>query len=355
MSNYVVQVEVATTSNYVFNNTSYSDVVFYPSYESQRLLFGTKSNANAGMTLGSSNISFVVQPMTSNNSIGFFAGNSNSLMTLLGSGNVGVGTTTPAQPLHVVGNVRMDSNLYVSQKMKAGGICVSRSTGSNSSIQTIVSIPGYTFNPANSNVGINNTNPQFPLDVASASGTPMRLATTSSSCYVTMANASYAVNGRFWYYGIDTASNFVVYNNNSNGCYMMYGNSGWSANSDSRLKTNIEPIKDGLNAISQLNPVRFNWKTDEDTKKKTLGLIAQEVRDVLPEVVTSRPSDEYPDGVLGITYTELIPHLIQSIKELNNTIIAMKEEQIASTLQHETEVRDLQEQIDTLFEAAASC
>ena len=338
MSNYLVQVEVATTSNYVFTNTSYADVVFYPSYESQRMLFGTKSNVNAGMTLGSSNISFVVQPSTSSNSIGFFSGNSNSLMTLLGSGNVGVGTTTPAQPLHVVGNVRMDSNLYVTQKMKAGGVCVSRSTGSNSSIQTIVSIPGYTFNPANSNVGINNATPQYSLDIASTSGTPMRIASTSSNCYISFTNSSLTPGGKYWTVGADSGCNLVLYNNNSTGCYISYGNTAWSGNSDGRLKTNIEPITDGLNVVSQLNPVRFNWKTNLECKNQSLGLIAQEVQVVLPEVVTMRPTEEYPDGVLGITYTELIPLLIKSIQELHQQVKELKTIQIRDNLQNQNEI-----------------
>lgn len=80
--------------------------------------------------------------------------------------------------------------------------------------------------------------------------------------------------------------------------------------SDRRLKRNIKDISFGLNDILKLRPTEYFWKgkTQDD---KSLGLIAQEVNDVIKNVVTyDEDSDKY-----GVSYTELIPVLIKAIQE----------------------------------------
>ncbi len=83
----------------------------------------------------------------------------------------------------------------------------------------------------------------------------------------------------------------------------------WTSASDSRLKYNIQPLDSCLNKILSLNPVTYTWKS---TDKPSRGLIAQEVYEVIPEVV-DKP--ENVDEMMGIQYTELIPFLIKSIQE----------------------------------------
>jgi hypothetical protein len=151
MSNYTVQIEVAATSNYIFPNTAYADVVVYPTYESQRLLFGTKSNVNAGMLLSSSNIAFTLQPSTSNSSFGFYTGNSNLVMTVLGTGKVGIGKAYPAYPLDIIGDLNFTGIL------RQNGAAYIGSQWSNNSSNIFIN---------SSNVGIGKSNPEYPLDVA---------------------------------------------------------------------------------------------------------------------------------------------------------------------------------------------
>jgi hypothetical protein len=88
--------------------------------------------------------------------------------------------------------------------------------------------------------------------------------------------------------------------------------------SDIRLKTNIHPLTYGLREIMQLNPVRFNW-TKEPSSGDKIGLIAQEVRQIIPEVVTGDEKKEY----LGINYAELVPVLINAIKQQQQEILAI--------------------------------
>jgi len=90
--------------------------------------------------------------------------------------------------------------------------------------------------------------------------------------------------------------------------------------SDSVLKTNVAPITDALVKIQQLDGVSFDWDTlnypwINFDKSRQLGLIAQEVQPVFPEVVKT-------DG-LGFNYIEynrLVPVLIEAIKELNGKV-----------------------------------
>lgn len=85
--------------------------------------------------------------------------------------------------------------------------------------------------------------------------------------------------------------------------------------SDIREKKEIRGINYGLETINKLNPVSYYWK-DGDTDKK-LGLIAQEVLEVVPEVVNV-PEEE--GGLYGMSYSELVPVLIQSIQELSDKV-----------------------------------
>ena len=91
--------------------------------------------------------------------------------------------------------------------------------------------------------------------------------------------------------------------------------------SDRRLKTNITPLLEGLTIIDKLNPVTYNWndKAKELNNLKTdnleYGLIAQELEEVLPELVHPLYST-----YKSIDYIKLIPLLIKSIQELNKKI-----------------------------------
>jgi hypothetical protein len=94
----------------------------------------------------------------------------------------------------------------------------------------------------------------------------------------------------------------------------------WSANgtvqtSDARLKTAIQPLQYGLKEILQLNPVRYNWIEHPVTGGK-IGLIAQEVKKIVPEVVVGDEEKEK----LGMNYAELVPVLINAVKEQEKQI-----------------------------------
>lgn len=95
----------------------------------------------------------------------------------------------------------------------------------------------------------------------------------------------------------------------------------WVATSDCRLKTNITPISSALSIVSNLCGVYYNLCSDE-TKENRIGLIAQDVQTVLPEIVSHSAPDENDmeyginDDKLGLKYDKLTAVLIEAIKEL---------------------------------------
>ncbi|HZI10644.1 MAG TPA: tail fiber domain-containing protein [Myxococcus sp.] len=82
--------------------------------------------------------------------------------------------------------------------------------------------------------------------------------------------------------------------------------------SDARLKENIEPLTGALDRVSRLRGVGFNWKNPpaDEAQSRNLGLIAQEVRAVVPEAVT-----EGREGHLGISYSAITVLLLEAVKE----------------------------------------
>ncbi len=95
--------------------------------------------------------------------------------------------------------------------------------------------------------------------------------------------------------------------------------------SDERLKHNIRSLAGGLDKITCLRGVSYEWKPDETGERifpsgEQIGLIAQEVQKVVPQAV-----NEDEDGYLAVDYTRLVPLLIEGMKEQQLTIEELKE------------------------------
>lgn len=83
-----------------------------------------------------------------------------------------------------------------------------------------------------------------------------------------------------------------------------------NSTSDINLKTNIHPILSALSKINQLSGVEFTWK---ETNKPSIGVIAQEIEKVLPQLVVQ-------EEVKTVNYNGLIGVLIEAVKELNTKL-----------------------------------
>lgn len=88
------------------------------------------------------------------------------------------------------------------------------------------------------------------------------------------------------------------------------------ANSDERLKDNIDTIDGALERVEEIRGVSYNWTNKED---KQLGFIAQELKEVLPEVV-----EQDNKGFYTVNYSAVVPVLVEAIKELKAEIDELK-------------------------------
>ena len=87
--------------------------------------------------------------------------------------------------------------------------------------------------------------------------------------------------------------------------------------SDRSHKTNIRPIGDSIALVQRLQGVRFDWL---ENNKPSLGVIAQEVEEILPEVVETNE-----DGTKSVSYGNIVGLLIEAIKEQQIRIEELEE------------------------------
>jgi len=91
------------------------------------------------------------------------------------------------------------------------------------------------------------------------------------------------------------------------------------ASSDIRLKENIQPIQNALEKVESISGNTYDWKEGYDEvhshKGNDVGVIAQEIEEILPQIVTNRDN-----GYKAVQYEKIVPLLIEAIKELSEKI-----------------------------------
>ena len=132
-----------------------------------------------------------------------------------------------------------------------------------------------------------------------------------------------------------------VYANNSNQVGFLNNSGSWSlkcdssgnvtatgnvtAYSDARLKTNVNTINDALGIVGKLRGVSFDWI---ESGKRSIGVIAQEVEEVLPELVLTQEvsDDANPEKkeVKSVDYGKIVGVLINAINELKAEVDELK-------------------------------
>jgi len=219
---------------------------------------------------------------------------SNVVFVSRDDGNVGIGTGSPSEKLHVqtAGNVQI--------RLQA--------TGANY----------VTYGLYNSS---QNYSMQIRTDQSNAwvlrdetAGVNRMLCITSGQVGV---NVSPAAGNTFRVVNIG-ADNAVQFGNASNGVYLPSGGTSFSAYSDIRLKNITGRYETPLEDIAKLDAIKFTWKNDEGNKP-CVGVSAQSVETVIPEAI-DRSTNFNAEGdtteYLSVKYTELIPLMIASIQEL---------------------------------------
>jgi hypothetical protein len=138
-------------------------------------------------------------------------------------------------------------------------------------------------------------------------------------------------NGNQYSMDIRTGDNYIVISDGAGepkahqggtyGWYQKNNSASWSTTSDRRIKENITDLESGLETITALRPVEFDYKIKE--KQHDIGFIAQEYETVLPDQVhteASAASDirELTDGEdVKVISPNLVPYLVKAVQELS--------------------------------------
>ena len=313
--------------------------------------------------------------MPDNGRINFFNSNdvtnsSNMTMTLLGDGNVGIGTTTPTNTLDVNGFIGVerldvingsnvigifgDTNEDKWLRLRRGGgipeghagLIFSNFNGNNHFIYNDGSRLNFTYDAAamlnnpdvgtsssnlciensTGNVGIGTTSPSEALDVNG------KIKLGSFETFSDEGGLLMGVNSSF----IPVDDNSLDLGNSTNRWFEVWSANGTINTSDARDKTNIQDLNYGLEEVLNLRPVKYQWKNDTSGDEK-IGLIAQEILTVLPEVVKThdqvRLDEQNPSSFqtvelqrMGVYYSDIIPVLVKAIQEQQGTIHAIEAE-----------------------------
>jgi hypothetical protein len=151
-------------------------------------------------------------------------------------------------------------------------------------------------------------------------GPSMYLVSSTGTFVGTNVNvtANVSANGAISAIGIISSSSSISAGGNITSGGTITASGDVIAYSDARLKTNVQTIVDPIGSVQSLRGVTYERI---DSGKKSLGVIAQEVQAVLPELVV-----EAEDGTLGVAYGNMVGVLIEAIKEQQKQIDALREQ-----------------------------
>lgn len=157
---------------------------------------------------------------------------------------------------------------------------------------------------ANAKVGIGVGAPSSTLE---ANGDIASIGTSSSLSWQDRSGSGrfswYAPNGNFTY----------LYNTSNIGQFNM-SSGAYTALSDINKKKDFEDSTIGLNEILQLKPTLYRMSNDSENTPKTLGFIAQQVKDFIPQAYVEN------DGFIGLNDRPIIAGLVKAVQELNDKI-----------------------------------
>jgi hypothetical protein len=199
----------------------------------------------------------------------------------------------------------------------AAGTITAALTGNASTattLQTARTIGGVSFNgAANINLPGVNTGGNQDTSGTSAISTAATVTTSSaaSAFKVPFANTTASTTGNYGLLQDSTAT--FTYNPSTN----VVEAGTFNTTSDISLKENICTFENAMDVVAGLRGVRFTWKKNGI---KTVGLIAQEVEKVLPELIGTNADT----GLKSVSYANMVAVLIEAVKELKAEIEELK-------------------------------
>ncbi|TDR20510.1 tail fiber domain-containing protein [Marinicella litoralis] len=223
-------------------------------------------------------------------------------------GGVGIGTNEPKSPIHLVGSGTSNSSIPGSDEV----MLLLESNSANGDVALVLD-----KNSENSHASlVFSENGQIAYDMRETAASGIEFNSYDSSSIATLIMRLIATTG---------VPNRVDINGNlepQSGNTFNFGSAlfRWKniytvnpvdVSSDKRLKSQIENLDYGLAEVLAMRPVSYYWKNG-DTEQLHLGLIAQEVENIVPEIV-SKTADQA--AMRSMRYTELVPVLIKATQE----------------------------------------
>jgi hypothetical protein len=234
-----------------------------------------------------------------------FRTNAVERMRLDTSGNLGLGSTSPGAKLHIAGAPATFGSV------KAQLVLENNTTAYNASpVSGLAFVNPYTSGGASTTMG---------------GITVGRYTATSGDTSAYMAfHVKDNSNNLLERMRIDWAGGLAI-NSVSAGSYQLYvagtaAATSFTSLSDARFKRDVTPLRMALARVGQLRGVSYRWRRDEFPDrafddKPQIGFIAQELEQVLPEVVNTST-----DGFKSVAYTGVIPVVVEAVKELHTLI-----------------------------------
>jgi hypothetical protein len=234
---------------------------------------------------------------------------------------IGVGTENPTAKVDINGGVKVSG--IVTATTFVGSL-----TGTATTTTNIPNLSGditssntvTTLATVNSNVGTFGSSTAIPSITVNAKGLITGITTSSASSGITITDDTSTNATRYITFTSATSGSISAENVSStkltfNPSTGQLTATDINSSSDINLKQNINPIDNSLGKVLQLNGVEFNWK---DTNQPSLGVIAQEVENVLPQLVKET------DGIKAVNYNGLIGVLIEAVKDQQKQIEELK-------------------------------
>ena len=231
---------------------------------------------------------------------------------------VGVGTVSPSQALHVVGE-----GLF--EKASADSVVSVTSTGGSGRSYQIRSQTSGDFYVYDNTAGtprlaINSSgNVLFQNNISSSGSYGSYFSPQSSDRdALFMKTSTTAQIGHIHFYNPNGLVGYIATNGSS---------TNYIVSSDYRLKTNVNYDWDATSRLKQLKPARFEWIADGDDAVPVDGFLAHEVQDIVPEAISGTKDavdDEGNPVYQGIDQSKLVPLLVKTIQELEARIAALE-------------------------------